>query len=622
MSDSAARPPLLLFDGVCNLCHGAVQWILARDRKQVFRFASLQSQVGRAALAEAGFTGPIPESVVVIEDGRVYLAGDAALRVASILGGVWKAAAVFRIIPRPLRDGIYHWIARNRYRWFGKKEACPMPTPGTLERFLDANEPPPESWEIAPAPNGDESRDGEASKPAPYLDEPRSKLASFTTWAARLTLVYWVLYIFPFPATLIPVVNELADDWVNLHQGMLSWFGDVAFNRELTFQPTGSGDTAAAYIEVVMRLAIAAIASTVWHYAVRRRALSTRTLEWLFLSFRFYLVSILMVYGWIKLFPAQMPPPGPDRLLQPIGDASPMGLAWTFIGSSPAYQMFSGAAELAAGFLLIFRRTALLGAMVSFGVMLNVAALNFFYDVPVKLFSTHLVALSFLLMLPDLARLGALFFFQLPTQPRVLRPYPWKRRWQRLLAPLVLIGFLYQAVWPAIQSGWSVSHTYGVLAEPGPLHGLYTVESFEWGDAIDREIEDDKRWVRLGINHRWGETGYVTFAVVFANGTTTRGGANFREGVARSQLSEGIPLANLLEGLMAPITGRFNQLVFNGPVGGLSELEVNEGGDGSLLLSTEVHGQEVRIHLRREPDDSFELTRRGFHWVNEYPRNR
>lgn len=596
MSDSAARPPLLLFDGVCNLCHGAVQWILARDRKQVFRFASLQSQVGRAALAEAGYTGPIPESVVVIEDGQVYLAGNAALRVASILGGVWKAAAVFRILPRPLRDGIYHWIARNRYRWFGKKEACPMPTPETLDRFLDAHEPPPESWEIAPASKGDESSNGESSKPAPYLDESRSRLAGLTTWATRLTLVYWVLYIFPFPATLIPVVGDFANDWVSFHQGMLAWFGDVFFNRELTFQPTGSGDTTAAYIEIVMRIAIAALASTIWHYAVRRQSISGRTLEWLYLGFRFYLVSTLMVYGWIKLFPAQMPPPGPDRLLQPIGDASPMGLAWTFIGASPAYQMFSGAAELMAGFLLIFRRTALLGAMLSFGVMLNVAAINFFYDVPVKLFSTHLVVLSFMLILPNLVRLASLFFFQIPIQPSQLRPYPWKHRWQRVAATAILIGFLYQSVWPAIRTGWQSAHTYGALAKIGPLHGLYRVEEFTWGDASDREVEDAKRWVRAGINQRYPKPSTLGIAIVLADGAVVRGYAQYDAELSEFKLG----LANR----------------------GQSEFLIEEGENGELILRREADGVEVLIRLVRDTEAEFELTNRGFHWINEFPRNR
>ena len=81
MSDSPSRPPLLLFDGVCNLCHGAVQWILKRDRKKRFRFAALQSQAGREAMAEAGHEGPIPDSVVVIDDGRVYFGSSVDHRV-------------------------------------------------------------------------------------------------------------------------------------------------------------------------------------------------------------------------------------------------------------------------------------------------------------------------------------------------------------------------------------------------------------------------------------------------------------------------------------------------------------------------------------------------------------
>lgn len=148
MSDTPRRPPLLLFDGVCNLCHGAVQWMLKRDRKERLRFASLQSQAGREALAETGHDGPVPESVVVIEGGKLYQRSDAALKAASMLGFPWNLLVVFWIVPRPIRDAVYRWIARNRYRWFGKKEACPTPSPETRARFLDANEPPPENWEI------------------------------------------------------------------------------------------------------------------------------------------------------------------------------------------------------------------------------------------------------------------------------------------------------------------------------------------------------------------------------------------------------------------------------------------------------------------------------------------
>lgn len=128
----------MLFDGVCNLCNGAVQFIIDRDPKDVFRFASLQSERGAALLAAHGRTPPEgdPESVVLIEDGRVYEHSSAALRVARRLRGLWSLFYVFIIVPPFLRDAVYRFIARNRYRWFGKEEMCRVPTPALRARFL------------------------------------------------------------------------------------------------------------------------------------------------------------------------------------------------------------------------------------------------------------------------------------------------------------------------------------------------------------------------------------------------------------------------------------------------------------------------------------------------------
>ena len=132
----AAAPPIVLFDGVCNLCSGSVQFLLKRDREGRFRFASLQSDAGRSLLAEHGLAVDSLRSVVLIEDGRVWQESAAALRIARHLPGAWRLLRVFAAIPRPLRDAVYRWIARNRYRWFGKAETCWLPTPELKERFL------------------------------------------------------------------------------------------------------------------------------------------------------------------------------------------------------------------------------------------------------------------------------------------------------------------------------------------------------------------------------------------------------------------------------------------------------------------------------------------------------
>ncbi|HEX6903661.1 MAG TPA: thiol-disulfide oxidoreductase DCC family protein [Thermoanaerobaculia bacterium] len=128
--------PIVLFDGVCNLCNGSVQFILRRDPAGKFRFASLQSDLGQRLLNERGLDPKALDSVVVIDGDRCYRESDAALRVARDLKGAWKALTVFRLIPRPVRDWLYRLIARNRYSWFGKTETCWLPTPELRGRFL------------------------------------------------------------------------------------------------------------------------------------------------------------------------------------------------------------------------------------------------------------------------------------------------------------------------------------------------------------------------------------------------------------------------------------------------------------------------------------------------------
>jgi predicted DCC family thiol-disulfide oxidoreductase YuxK len=130
--------PIVLFDGVCNLCNGAVQFILRRDPGGGFRFASLQSPFGEELRARLGIDPQAVDSIILVEGDRWYKESDAALRIAHGMSGAWRALGVLRLIPRPLRNAVYRWIARNRYRWFGKQETCWLPTPELRERFLDA----------------------------------------------------------------------------------------------------------------------------------------------------------------------------------------------------------------------------------------------------------------------------------------------------------------------------------------------------------------------------------------------------------------------------------------------------------------------------------------------------
>ncbi|MED0677204.1 thiol-disulfide oxidoreductase DCC family protein [Aneurinibacillus thermoaerophilus] len=127
---------ILLFDGVCNLCNQAVKFIIPRDPQRNFRFASLQSNTGQRLLQQYGLPSDTLNSVILLDNGKAYTKSSAALRVARKLGGIWSLLYVFIMVPRPLRDIIYNWVARNRYRWFGKRETCMLPPPDIGERFL------------------------------------------------------------------------------------------------------------------------------------------------------------------------------------------------------------------------------------------------------------------------------------------------------------------------------------------------------------------------------------------------------------------------------------------------------------------------------------------------------
>lgn len=128
---------MILFDGVCNLCNAFVDFVIARDPDARFRFASLQSDAARRLLSGMELGAARGDSVVLVERGQVFTQSEAALRIARRLGAPWRFAYPLVAVPRPIRDWAYQFVARNRYRWFGKREACRIPTPDLRRRFLE-----------------------------------------------------------------------------------------------------------------------------------------------------------------------------------------------------------------------------------------------------------------------------------------------------------------------------------------------------------------------------------------------------------------------------------------------------------------------------------------------------
>jgi predicted DCC family thiol-disulfide oxidoreductase YuxK len=128
---------VILFDGVCNLCNSSVQFILKRDRKNRFLFGSLQGKAGQHYLQQFRLPANDFNSFILVEGEKSYTRSAAVLHMLNRLGGPWRLFYVFMIIPPFIRNGVYNTIARNRYKWFGKKEQCPAPGAGLRSRFLD-----------------------------------------------------------------------------------------------------------------------------------------------------------------------------------------------------------------------------------------------------------------------------------------------------------------------------------------------------------------------------------------------------------------------------------------------------------------------------------------------------
>jgi predicted DCC family thiol-disulfide oxidoreductase YuxK len=128
--------PVILFDGVCNFCNGMVNFIIRQDKKNVFLFCPLQSEAGQRLLKEYKIDWKANDSFVVIENNKAYLKSNAALKLYNKLPWYWKWTQLFWVVPKFIRDWIYNVIAKNRYKWFGKREQCMVPTAETRQKFL------------------------------------------------------------------------------------------------------------------------------------------------------------------------------------------------------------------------------------------------------------------------------------------------------------------------------------------------------------------------------------------------------------------------------------------------------------------------------------------------------
>jgi hypothetical protein len=485
--------------------------------------------------------------------------------------------------------------------------------------------------------------------------EPELQLVSVCTatgWtlaqrlAFRFALVYLILYMLPFP---LNVINSL---WINLREivtsegtdsGQMSLItqyvtkpyrdfwdevvirtGKAVFGVEIEYRPAGSGDTTWNYAQLFDFAAISLALALLWTLGAwawgRFRRRSHRGYpclhEWLRVYVRFYLAQTMIAYGAVKVIKLQFPYPRPDTLLHTFGESSPMHFLWTFMGASDGYTWFAGVGEMVAGLLLCTRRTTLLGALVTFGVMLNVAALNFCYDVPVKLFSCHLLLMSLFLMTPDLSWMAGVFLFGRRKVPRGYTPLVrrwWLDRTLLVLRTVVVVTFVGMTMYNNYQS----SKLYGDQAPEPPLSGLWEVEEFTLDGKVRPPLTTDAgRWQRVTFNKgftfqkskpakpRIGIVNMLGKFVLFAEVEVDE----------EKQTITLLPPGGAPGGTPPPAVHvlRYTEVE-------PEAIEVE--GEVAFLADGKFGPKKVKVRLRHYGKDKFLLANRGFHWINEMPYN-
>ena len=408
----------------------------------------------------------------------------------------------------------------------------------------------------------------------------------------RFLALYFLLYALPFPLEFIPGPSLLAALYVEAWNAVIPWVGStiLGIDYEIPLAPTGSGDTTAEYVKLFSVFVLATAGSSLWSLLDRRPS-HPKLAAWLVVYARYWLGATMIGYGFAKLFLLQFPAPDAFRLMEPYGESSPMGLVWAFMGQSPAYQFFGGAVEAVGGMLLFWRRTTTLGALAIVGAMTNVVMLNFGFDVPVKLFSSHLLLTAVALASLDGRRLlGMLLGRAVPARevPPVLDGR--RGRWVRRVGKAVfVVGLLVLHTVMSVSSYTEL----GPGAPRPPLYGVYEVTSHTRDGVEQAVLASDPP----ALHH-------VSFALYDRLVLWPIRGEARRFSVEIDQEAGTLVLTSREPGV-EPQTLRFHA-----------------PGADTLVVEGTLDGSEQRLTLHRIDDQAMRLPSRGFHWINETPYNR
>ena len=433
----------------------------------------------------------------------------------------------------------------------------------------------------------------------PAAPQPDVSWSLATRVAFRFCAIYVGLYVLStqmlqalLPIPHLPVPNFGV---IPPMRSVFYWIGLHLFGMAHAPSPqmTGSGDKAFDWLQAASLLVIAAAGTLIWSLIARRAQHHARAYRAFRAFLRLSVATTFLAYGFAKVIPQQMPPHQLRLLVEPFGNFSPMGVLWYSVGASPAYEIATGCAEVLGGLLLFLPATTIVGALVCLMDATMIFLLNMTYDVPVKLFSFHLILMSLFLLAPNARRLLDLFILHrsasLRAEPRVLRGIT-GHRW--LVVATAIYGVLMFGL--NVQNGIRSWHRFGAGAPKSPLYGIWDVKEIAIDGVARPVLNGDTTLVKRVIFQQT-----TAAAVQMMNDAMRRFGATVD--TTRKQLT-------LLPSGSDAIT--------------LSPLSYQRPDHEHLLIDGMIDGRMTHLALQFRDPDSFLQRSRGFHWVQELPFNR